>query len=229
MANRTKIKELARQLDLINLSKRKYTNSESSLNGLDLLELVLGEEVTARKIRAISRSKKASNLPDLELSLGKFNSGIRYHIDKLLKFEWVGKSQNLLVQGECGMRKTALVSYLGNRAIEYGLKVFYLNLEELLILLNNIETTKRVKSTMSRVRNIDILVVDDFLYLDISKEELERVYKFLIMINDTTSIVFISNRIPHDWIDRAEDKYSMQLFVQRCIAPADTLTLSQTN
>ena len=229
MANRTKIKELARHLALINLSKRKYTNTESTMSGLGLLELVLGEEVEARKVRSISRSKKASNLPDMEFSLEKLNSGIRYHLDKLLRFDWVNKSQNLLVQGGCGVGKTALISYLGNMVIEFGLKVFYVNLEELLLVLSNSCSTQRAKSILSRIRNVDILVLDDFLYLDISKEELEKVYKFLIMINDTTSIVFISNRSPHDWIDRAEDKYSMQLFIQRCVASADTLTLNQAN
>jgi len=119
--------------------------------------------------------------------------------------------------------KTTVVAHLAEGAIDKGFKVFYLKLDEMLLVIKNKDTLKKARATFNKIRNIDLLVLDEFFYLDQSREDLALIYKTLMGINETTSIIIISNREPSDWIAVAEDKYTMQLLIQCAIASSEVV------
>jgi DNA replication protein DnaC len=96
--------------------------------------------------------------------------------------------------------KTTVSAHLAEGAINKGFKVFYLKLDGMLLVIKNKDMLKKARATFNKLRNIDLLVLDEFFYLDQSREYLALIYKKLMGINETTSIIFISNREPSDWI-----------------------------
>jgi len=224
MANKTKIREMARLLGIQVIADKKFDLKESE-NNLDYLQFVFEKELDARRRNSIAKIRKASNLPKLAFNSERLDEGIRYQVSNLLSCNWIEQSKNLLVVGECITGKTTVAAHLAEGAIDKGFKVFYLKLDEMLLVINNKDTLKKAKATFNKIRNIDLLVLDEFFYLDQSREDLALIYKTLMGINETTSIIFISNREPSDWIAGAEDKYTMQLLIQRAIASSDVVKL----
>ena len=223
MANRVRLKELAKELNLQALAAAEL--EELNMGNLDYLELILSQEVESRKQNAIARIRSGANLPNLVFEKEKLNQGLQYQIEKLIDCSWVVKSKNLLITGECGSGKTALVTYLANNAIEKGFKVYYTKLDELLTMVKGKETSSKAAVTLNRIKNADVLVLDEMLYLNIASADLELLYKTLMLINETTSIVFVTNRDVSEWLGSSEEKYTMQLLINRTIANTEVIRL----
>jgi hypothetical protein len=68
-------------------------------------------------------------------------------------------------------------------------------------------------------------VLDEVLYLNISPEYLELLYKTVMFLNDTTGIIFITNRELSEWLKSNEDKYTMRLLIDRALSNAETIRL----
>ena len=228
MANKTKIRELASLLNIQTIVNPKFDWKTLPINHLDCLQFVFESEQSNRKKNSVARNKKYSNLPNLQFDTQILNAGLQYQVETLLKCGWVEKSTNLLITGPCGVGKTALASHLASNAIEQGFKAQYVKLDELLLVLQNKDSSDRARARLSKIRYADILVLDEFLYLDLNKHDLEILYKLLMSLNDTTSIVFISNRDVSDWVQGSDDKYAMQLLINRAIAKAETIRLHES-
>jgi len=223
MANRTKIKAMAKELNLQTIVNRQL--KELSMGNLDYLQLILEKEVESRKQNSIAKIRKFCSLPSIQLNKERLHEGVRYQVEKLLNCEWIEKSKNLLIIGECNTGKTALANYLANNAVEQGLKVFYIKADELLVVLSKKEVLSKAQAIFNKIRNADLLVLDEVLYLNIDKENLELFYKTIMLINETTSIVFITNREISDWLKTAEEKYTMQLLISRALADTEVIRL----
>ena len=223
MANKARIKELAKELNLQALTVKEI--EELNMGNLDYLELILEQEVESRKQNAIARIKSSANLPSLAFEKERLNQGLQYQIDKLIDCSWIEESKNLLITGECGSGKTALASYLANKAIEKGYKAYYTKLDELLIVAKGKDASSKAVATFNRIKNADMLVLDEMLYLNIASVDLELLYRTLMLVNETTSIVFVTNREVSEWLETAEEKYTMQLLINRAIANTEVIRL----
>ena len=187
MANRGKIKAMAKELNLQVIATMPL--KELDMGNLEYLEMMLGYELSNRKQNAIAKVKRNCNLPSVKFDREKLNKGLRYQIEKLLGCDWIRKNGNLLIVGEPNTGKTALAVYLSSSAIEKGFKAFYIKLDELLVVIRSKETFSKARATYNKVRNADLLIIDEILYLDIAAEDLELLYKTIMLINDTASII----------------------------------------
>jgi DNA replication protein DnaC len=226
MANKARIKEMAMELNLQTLADAKL--EERSMGNLDYLELVLSKEIESRRQHAVAKARKNCNLPNAKFVKEKLNKGVQYQIEKLLSCDWLAKNRNLLVTGECGTGKTALAAYLASNAIEKGFKVYYCKLDDLLAVVKQKEVLPKASATFNRIKNADLLVLDEVLYLNIPKDDLELLYKTVMFLNDTTSIIFITNREISDWLKTAEDKYTMRLLISRAVENSEVVRIHKT-
>jgi len=223
MANKTRIKEMATELGLGTIANGQM--KELSMGNLDYLEHMLTLELASRKQNAIAKVKKFCNLPNIRFDKDKLNRGLQYQVEKLLGGEWIDKSENLLIIGACNTGKTALAAYLTSNAIEKGQKAFYIKMEELLAVVKQKETLPKATALFNKIRNADLLVLDEMLYLNISPEDLELLYKTVMFLNDATSIIFIANREVSEWLKSNDDKYAMRLLIDRALSNAETIRL----
>jgi len=225
MANRGKIKSMAKELNLQAIAMMPL--KELNMGNLEYLEMMLGYELSSRRQNAIAKVRRNCNLPSVKFDKEELNKGLRYQIEKLLGCEWINKNGNLLIVGEPNSGKTALASYLASNAIDKGFSVFYIKLEELLMVIKSREVFNKARATFNKIKNSDLLVLDEMLYLDIAKEDLELLYKTIMQINDTASIIFVTNREISKWIKNAEDKYAMELLVKRAVENCEIVRLNK--
>jgi len=226
MANKSRIKAMAKELNLQTIANGQL--KELAMSNLDYLEFVFRQELDSRKRIAISKVRKSSNLPSNEFDKERLNSGLRYQVEKLLGCDWVNGCGNLVIIGEPNTGKTALATYLVSNAIEKGFRAFYIKMDDLLAVLKQKEVLPKASATFNKIRNADVLILDEILYLDIAKENLEMLYKTIMFLNDTTSIVFVTNREISEWLAKAEDKYAMRLLVARAIENAEMVKLRKS-
>jgi len=225
--NKTRIRELAKLLNIHTVGNAKFEFNNLKMSNLEYLQWIFERELEVRKERAIVRMRKISNLPKITFDKNSLHEGMLYHVEKLEKCEWVKKSENILISGSHSVGKTALAVHLANIAIDKSYKVLYLKLDELFLVLKNKDILQQARITHSRIKVADVLVLDEFLYLDLPKQDLELLYKTLMELNSTTSIVYVANREFAEWIASTEDKYAMQLMIQRAVANAELVLLQK--
>ena len=224
MANKTRVRELGRLLNIQTVARKKYELEESEVSNLDFLQVIFERELEVRRQNAIKRNRKIANLPAIVYDENRLHAGIKYQVKQLESCEWVSKIQNILISGKPNKSKTAIAAHLASTAIDKGHKAFYISLDEFLMVAKSKDALSGAKLTFGRIVKSDILVIDDFLYLDLLKQDLELLYKLLISLTSTTSIIFVSNRDPKDWIrSNIDDKYTLEFLISRAIAKCERM------
>jgi len=226
MASKTRLRELGRLLNIQTVARKKYELEEQkNVSNLDFLQEVFERELEVRRQNAIRRNRKTANLPQVIFEREAIHEGTLYQIEKLKSCVWIEKSQNLLVVGKSNTNKTAIVTHLANTTIDNGCKAMYITQDEFLVVVKNKDVLQKAKITFARIKAADVLILDDFLYLDIDKNDLELLYKTLLTITSTTSIVFVANRTPQEWVNSTNDKYEMQLLINRVVSLCEKMLL----
>jgi len=225
MANITKIKEQARELCLMTIADPNFDMQHADEKSLDYLEHILGLELENRRQNAIARFRKVCNLPHIRFDIGRVKSDVRSQLERLLECKWADECRNLVITGACGAGKTVLATHIANAALEKGHRVFYIKLEEMLIVLAKKDSLEKASVTYNKIKNADVLVLDEMLYLNLSRQDLETAYRTLMFINDTTSIIFITNRESSELLREADEKYTMRLLIERALTNADVIRL----
>ena len=202
MANKSRIKSMAKELNLQTIANGQF--KELGMGNLDYLEMMLKQELEYRKRNVIAKVRKHSNLPTTVFDKQRLNSGLRYQVEKLISCEWINNCRNLVIIGGPNTGKTALATYLTNNAIEKGFKAMYIKMADIFMVLQQKDSLYGANTTFNRIKNTDLIVLDEVLYFDISKETLETLYRIIMSLNETTSIVFIANREISEWLANAE-------------------------
>ena len=226
MTSITEIQELARTLNLQNIAKGVIDLSNDKESSLAYLKEILQKEVNKREEFAVLRREKAGRLPKKEFVKTSINSGIAWHIERLEELEWIEKDQNLIVIGKCGSGKTSLAAHLGRIALEAGIKVSYNSYEDFLYTIDNKVTSEKQRRRFRYFTQSSLIVIDDMMYTGIREEDLVKFYHSIMLLNETRSIIFITNRELSSWVDVAEDKHLMQTLIDRITANSQIIRLN---
>ena len=215
MQNIKEIREMAKKLFLHNMANGNIKLKEEQMTNLEYLEYILGEELRFRKINRIKEQYKKSSLPNIEWKDRKKNDGSRWQIDETSKLKFLKENSNIIITGTCQTGKTALATKICTKAIENDYKVKYIWIDDFIDTCKLKEVVKHYKAIYNQLLNSDIIVIDDFLYTDIAKEDLNVLYKSIMFFNESRSIIFISNRQVNKWKDTTDDKHLIQTFLDR--------------
>ena len=226
MTSITEIQELARTLNLQNIAKGVIDLSQDKESSLAYLKEILQKEVDKREEFAVLRREKAGRLPKKEFVKTSINSGIAWHIERLEELEWIEKDQNLIVIGKCGCGKTSLAAHLGRIALEAGIMVSYNSYEDFLYTIDNKATSEKQRRRFRYFTQCSLIIIDDMMYADIREEDLVKFYHSIMLLNETRSIIFITNRELSSWVDAAGDKHLMQTLIDRITANSQIIRLN---
>ena len=72
----------------------------------------------------------------------------------------------------------------------------------------------------------DVIIVDEMLYLNLPEEDLSLLYKGLMFLSESRSVICITNRGLSDWKNAARDKHTMQTLIDRIFRDAKLLYLN---
>lgn len=215
MANISNIKELAKKLNLYNIASGKINLRNEKMTNTDYIEDIFLQEVTLRNKNHIKLLKKDSHLPKKSFDMAKVEKSISWTIQKLMKLDFIEKQENIFILGDCVKGKTSLSVKICSEAINQGYKVIYLLFNDYMDIIKNFDANQKCKKAYKYIKNCDIIVIDDFLYLDISDRDLNILYNSLLFFNESRTLILISNRKMDEFKDVAKNQHLIKTLIDR--------------
>ena len=226
MANITEIRELARKLNLWNIARGHIDLNDEKLSNLDYLQMILQKELEIRARQKQIKLRKASKLPNKVFDASNLNKGLEWQIKQLSHLTWLNEGQNVILLGKCGTGKTSLAVHLAETVINNGHKTYYASIDTFIAVVEKKDTTPKAGATFSYMRECDLIIIDDVFYLEPTRSELQAFYRAVTFLNETRSIIFITNREISAWLDAVEDKHLCQTLLDRITANCQIIRLT---
>lgn len=192
-----KIREIAENLGLFNISKESYdlkAVSTSFSNNLEFLYEILREELYLRETKSREKRWSRSRL-DREKTFENYDlkegHGIKEdRIFAIKDFDWVQQKSNIILKGPTGTGKTHIANAIGNLAIIEGYKVQFFQFD---LFLQRIVNADRNATKIEYMKECDIIIIDEVGYLPIEEEEAKAFFKIVNELNASVSIVITTN------------------------------------
>ncbi len=124
-------------------------------------------------------------------------------IQELSTNQYIGTSSNIIFQGFTGSGKTYLACALGRQACKSQIRTRYIRLPDLLMEYD--ESTLMDKGKIKILRKYagyNLLILDEWLLEDISKEEQHFIFELIERRHDQASTIFCTQFRKEDWHNR---------------------------
>ena len=226
MADITEIRELAKKLNLWNIARGYIDLNDEKLSNLDYLQMILQKELEIRARQKQIKLRRASKLPNKVFDASNLNKGLEWQIKQLSHLTWLNEEQNVILLGKCGTGKTSLAVHLGETAIDNGYKTYYDTIDVFIYIVENTDIYPKAGATFSYMRECDMIIIDDVFYLEPTRSELQAFYRAVTFLNETRSIIFITNREISTWLYVVEDKHLCQTLLDRITANCQLIRLT---
>lgn len=169
----------------------------------EFLTHVLRFELTKREEKNKAKRLKWAKFPyhktlsDFELT--EQTSLSKRQMKELQEMNWLAQQYNLILLGPPGVGKTHLAIGMGLEAIEQGYQVMFLPMGELMTLLKTSEYTRRSELALNRIKQSDLVIIDDLMYMAMDQREANLFFHLINHLYERSSIILTSNKSPHEW------------------------------
>lgn len=164
---------------------------------------VMEYEQKRREEKKIERHLKWATFPYHKtldkFNLGEQNSLSQKQFNKLKELIWIEQLYNLILLGPPGVGKTHLAIGLGMKAIYQGYKVIFTTMGALVQTLKTEEVTRKSQTKMKRIRNADLVIIDDLMFMAMNQSEANLLFHLINDLYNTASIILTSNKAPKEW------------------------------
>ena len=175
----------------------------SSWTYMEFLTAVLSYEEQRREEKLIERHLKWAQLP-FQKGLDTFDvnelpSLSMKQLNQLKEMTWLDENYNLIFLGPSGVGKTHLSVALGLEAIYNKQRVAFVTMGELIPLLKTETYIKKSQMRLKRIREADLVIMDDLMYMAIDQNEANLLFHLINHLYEKTSIILTSNKGPEEW------------------------------
>ena len=196
----------------------------------DLLDDLFNHEVKIRQQKAFKRRFKQSNL-NKDKTLENFDFGFqnslsKREINQLLDFEWLEQAFNLIFLGPPGTGKSHMAHALGLKAIESGYKVIFISMDYLIKVLKTKEIIKKSRTMFNKLKKADLVIIDEFGYLPVSKAEANLFFQLITDFYEQTSIIITSNKSFSKWAEVLGDQVITTAILDRIMHHSEIFNLT---
>jgi DNA replication protein DnaC len=168
---------------------------------LAALDRLLGEQAARRRDRGIKRRIAAAQFAEhktLDTFDWAFNKTIkRAQYEQLATGDFIRRHVNVVLVGQSGVGKSHLMQAVGMSACAAGYRVFYTTSAQLLIRLTAALADKSLTEVLRRYAGWDLLLVDEFGFDRIEREECPQaahlLYKVIASRHQKRSTILITN------------------------------------
>jgi len=222
---KNQLKELNLKYLAIKLEDFICEPSHHEKSHAQFLQEALYVELSQRRQVSMDKRLKYANLPsfDKALDLNAFDFGKRQGVSKrqILElssnFLWVDKAYNVLFLGSSGLGKTFLACYLGFKAIEAGYDVIFISMNNLSQLLKTEAALMRSKARMKRIRNCDMLIIDEVANSVLDRQEANKMFQLICDFYQQTSLILTSNKGFDAWSQTMGDAVMTTAILDRIL------------
>jgi len=201
---------------------------KESLSHLKFLDLLLGQQATARRDRSIERRVREAQFEErklLETFEWKFNPHIdRLQIEELASGDFIRRQSNLIVVGQAGVGKSHLMQAIGMRACAAGYRVLYRTSAKLLTDLNASLADKTLPARLRRYQRPELLIIDEFAFDKVERLESPQaahlLYKVIVARHHRRSTALLTNIDFDGWADYLGDAPLAMALLDRLVEGA---------
>jgi DNA replication protein DnaC len=197
------VEALSRRLRLPHIRKAApeicLTAKAQRWDPAEALRVLLAEEVAGRDAATTKNRRKRARLPTGKTfdSWKQDKSSIpTATYEGLCSLEWIARHENLVVCGPSGTGKSHFSEALGHRAIDRGLTVRWLSVEDLGTLVRRHRIDDSISQGLAHVLRCDLIIVDDIGLLPISADAAEGFYRLVDAAYERRAIAVSSNLHP---------------------------------
>jgi DNA replication protein DnaC len=194
-----------------------------------LQEVVEGER-QLRHEKRVQRLLGQSRLP-MEKTLEAFDRGrlplkVNSQLNRLLEGEFVQRRENVLAFGNPGSGKSHLLCALGHELVRRGYTVLFRPCELLVQELLRAKRDLDIGRVLKKLRNYQVIVVDDIGYVQQSREEMEVLFSLLSDRYERGSLMVTSNLAFSEWEKIFKDPMTTAAAIDRLVHHSIILELN---
>lgn len=187
---------------------------------LNFLDELLEEEVAQKEQRRIEIAIKISGLPFIK-SIDEFDFTFHPKLDRqkvmsLFDLTFIQQKGNVIFLGPPGVGKTHLAVSLALKACQFGMSMYFTNMEDLIKKLRKDHEAGRPGKGRSYYKS-SLVVVDEVGYTPISREECNLFFRFIANRYEKTSTVITSNKAFSDWTELFHDPIIVTAILDRLL------------
>lgn len=227
--------ELARTLKQLRLSgmadvleTRLVQAQAEKLVHLDFLAVLVGDELTRRQDRLLSKRLKEAAFRDAGRTLDNFDFDFNKKMNRKLVFElatarFVAQHEDALFLGPPGTGKSHLGQAVGLAVIQQGYRVLYREAHVLLEELADAQLAGERKLYIERVAAVPLLIIDDLGMRKLPATAAEDLLEIVMRRYERTSTMLTSNRPVEDWGKLLGDTAAVTAMLDRLLHHAHVL------
>lgn len=220
--------EVANELPVLlrNAEKMSWTYQE-------ILQEILTYELKRREEKNVEKRLKWARFPYYK-TLNEFNIEEQAalstrQLNQLRELNWLDQQYNIILLGPPGAGKTFLAIGLGIDAIQKGYKVVFSTMGELVQLLKTEEYIQKSKVQLKRLREADLVIIDDLMYMAMDQREANLFFHLINHLYEQSSIIITSNKGPEQWVELMGDQGITTAILDRLLHRVEVIQLNEND
>ena len=196
-----------------------------------LIEL-MSQEWERRHAALVKNRIKNAGLPNGKtIDTFKLVSSIPHLKDEQLQMlkscNFIKDKRNVCALGGQGTGKTHLMAAIGREAIQFGYTVKFMRVSDMLTMLNEASTEKRLGSIMKLLLKVDMLCLDELGYISLNIKKAQFLFDIIAKRSEEGGSIFVtSNYAFSEWPDFLNDVVLTKALVGKLAGDAIVLNMN---
>jgi DNA replication protein DnaC len=231
MENNDKIGALARSLRLpVFESYAEYVKPGMSVE--DALVELMSQEHERRHEALVKRRIRDSDLPNGKtLDTFKLVPSVPHlreeHVRSLETCRFIEDGLNVCALGGSGTGKTHLMAAIGRKAIQLGYAVKFMRVSDMLTMLGEASTEKRLGAMMKTFLKVDLIELDELGYITLSAKKSQLLFDVIAKRSEARSSIFVTSNFEFSrWKDFIGDAVLTKALVGKLAGDSIVLNMN---